>query len=441
MKRSEFYICKSCGFTSPKWLGKCPRCGEWNSFSQGEISPKTILKEPIPIDEVESSSGIHLPTGIGEFDRVLGGGIVVGSLVLIGGEPGIGKSTLALQVAGNMAKSGYRVLYFSGEESEDQISMRAKRIGALHRKLEVISEVDLDLLRGFMEKGGYSFVVVDSIQTIVSRDMDGLPGSISQVKKATEVLLDMGKRRGITTIIIGHITKEGYIAGPKALEHMVDVVIYFEGERDQTFRILRPVKNRFGSTKEIGVLEMTESGLVDVENPSLLFLSERPSDEPGSVVASTVAERRPLLVEIQALVTESHFGMPKRTFIGVDPQRVSLIISILEKKLSIPLGSFDVFVNVTGGLKIKETGVDLAIAVSIMSSYYEKPLPKDAVFFGELGLTGEVRRVSFSDERIGEAVRLGYGEIYMPMGNMAHVEGARLEGFSHLREVKRRFFR
>ncbi len=422
-------------------MGKCPRCGEWNTFSQEEERGEPIIKEPVPITSIKPQEGMFIPTGIKEFDRVLGGGIVKGSLILLGGDPGIGKSTLSLQVAGALSDRLGKVLYFSGEESESQIALRAERIGALKENLEVVSEVDTDILKALVESGKYGFVVVDSVQTLSSRDVDGLPGSISQVRKAVEVLLGLSKGRDIPILLIGHITKEGYIAGPKALEHMVDVVLYFEGDKEHAYRILRPSKNRFASTRDIGVLEMTEEGLKDVENPSMFFVSERPKGEPGSVVASIVVEKRPLLVEVQALVAETHFGMPKRTFIGLDPQRASLIISILEKKLLIPLGGYDVFVNVTGGLRVKETGIDLATAVSILSSFYERPVPEDSAFFGEVGLTGEVRRVGYSEERIKEASRLGYRRIYLPKGVDVSPGDAELFKVENLKELKEVLFK
>ncbi len=396
------------------------------------------FKRPIPIVNIGEESEERVSSQLGEFDRVLGGGIVKGSTILLGGEPGVGKSTLALQVAGNLAKSGFKTLYFSGEESESQIALRGKRIDCLSENLFIVSDPSLELLKKLLCED-FHLVVVDSIQTLRSREVDGFPGSISQVKAAMDVIIDAGKRRNISAIIIGHITKEGFIAGPKTLEHMVDVVLYMEGEKDKTLRLLRPVKNRFGPTGDVGVFEMTQKGLRDVENPSSIFLSDTESVEPGSAVASILVEERPMLVEVQALVSESHFGMPKRTFIGVDPNRASLIISILEKKLHLPLGSQDIFVNVTGGIKVKDPGADLAVAVSIMSSFFDRSVPKKTCFLGEIGLTGEIRRVNLVAERVREAIKLGFSEIFIPEGS--NVKEKPTRPVPHLKDVKKVLFK
>ncbi len=440
MSKGTSYVCKSCGHVTPKWMGRCPVCGAWNSLEPLSRKKERAPKQPIPIVEISWAEEKRISSGIEELDRILGGGVVTGSTILLGGDPGIGKSTLSLQVAGNMAGMGIKTLYLSGEESETQVALRGKRLGIDTPNLFIASDTDAELLEELL-RSGFGFAVVDSIQTLRSKNVDGLPGGVSQVKAAMDIIVELAKKKNISVIIIGHITKEGLIAGPKTLEHMVDVVLYMEGERDRPLRILRAVKNRFGPTGDVGVFEMTERGLEEVKNPSQLFLPGENTSEPGSAIAPALVEKRPMLVEVQALTTETHFGMPKRTFIGFDPQRVSLIVSIMEKKLFMPLGSYDVFVSITGGLKLKDPGVDLAISASIMSSFYDKRIPKDTALFGEIGLTGEVKRVGFSTERIKECSRLGFKRVITPEGvNLEKSQEIEVIPVSSLRELKERFF-
>ncbi len=421
-KNKTTFFCQNCGHQSAKWLGRCPSCGEWNQFAEEEerIAPAEgsveawFNEEPMPIDTILADEKDRLRTGITEIDRVLGGGIVGGSAVLIGGDPGIGKSTLLLQVMQNLAASGVVALYVSGEESARQIKLRGGRVGASSSNLMVLIEVSLEHILRHIREMQPGVVVIDSIQTVYSSELTSAPGSVSQIKEASGKLILTAKKTGIPLFLIGHVTKEGSIAGPRVLEHMVDTVLYFEGDSGHTFRIIRNVKNRYGPTNEIGVFEMRERGLVEIENPSALFLSERPKGAAGSVVIPSMEGTRPLLVEIQSLVSENTFGIPRRTTIGVDHNRVSLLAAVMEKVCGLHLGNHDIFINVAGGVKLDEPAVDLGIISSLMSSFLDRPIDADTVVCGEVGLTGEVRTVGRMDERINEASRMGFTRCIFP---------------------------
>jgi len=416
------FFCQNCGHQSAKWLGRCPSCGEWNLFVEEEerhAPPAGSLEawfneEPLSIDIIEADEKDRLRTGIAEIDRVLGGGIVGGSAVLIGGDPGIGKSTLLLQVMQNLAASGLVALYVSGEESARQIKLRGRRIGASSKNLMVLLEVSLENILKHIHEMHPGIVVIDSIQTVYSSAITSAPGSVSQIREASGRLVLMAKKTGIPIFLIGHVTKEGSIAGPRVLEHMVDTVLYFEGDSGHAFRIIRNVKNRYGPTNEIGVFEMREGGLVEISNPSALFLSERPKDAAGSAVVPSMEGTRPVLVEIQSLVSENTFGIPRRTTIGVDHNRVSLLAAVMEKVCGLHLGNHDIFINVAGGMKLDEPAVDLGIISSLMSSFLDRPIDAGTVVCGEVGLTGEVRGVGRMDERIKEASRMGFTRCILP---------------------------
>lgn len=429
-KNKTTFFCQNCGHQSAKWLGRCPSCGEWNQFVEEEErgapvnrSPATWFnEEPVPIDTITADEKDRIRTGIAEIDRVLGGGIVGGSAVLIGGDPGIGKSTLLLQVMQNLAAQGLVALYVSGEESARQIKLRGGRIGASSGNLMVLVEVSLENILTHIHEMQPGIVVIDSIQTVYSSELTSAPGSVSQIKEASGKLILTAKKTGIPLFLIGHVTKEGSIAGPRVLEHMVDTVLYFEGDSGHAFRIIRNVKNRYGPTNEIGVFEMRENGLVEITNPSALFLSERPKGAAGSVVVPSMEGTRPLLVEIQSLVSENTFGIPRRTTIGVDHNRVSLLAAVMEKVCGLHLGNHDIFINVAGGVKLDEPAVDLGIISSLMSSFLDRPIDAGTVVCGEVGLTGEVRTVGRMDERIKEALRMGFTRCILPrapLGNMA----------------------
>ncbi len=427
MKSKTIFVCKECGNESVKWMGKCPACGSWNSMIEETLtktsSSQTSYKKtnPVPISDVITQEEDRETCGSGELDRVLGGGIVKGSLVLCGGEPGIGKSTLLLQVA-NFAAKTKKVLYISGEESDKQIKIRAERLGALAENLFVLNETDLDAISLSIEKLKPELVIADSIQTFYSENLTSAPGSVGQVRECTLRFMQIAKSLSITFFIVGHVTKEGAIAGPRVLEHMVDCVLYFEGERHQSYRIIRAVKNRFGSTNEIGVFEMTDSGLIDVLNPSSMLLSGRPVDVPGSAIVCSVEGTRPILAEIQALVSKSSFAVPRRMTDGVDYNRVTLIMTVLEKRMGLNLGGFDAYVNVTGGIRLGENATDLAIACAIASSFRNTPLPSDMAFFGEIGLTGEVRTVTQASRRISEIAKMGFKRCMLPFDSLTAVE-------------------
>lgn len=422
--RKIVFKCQQCGYAAPKWMGRCPECQSWHSFAE-EVSLRSSGKEstllprksrPVLLGEVESEEGDRLLTGIGEWDRVLGGGLTPGSFVLLAGDPGIGKSTLLLQVLSKMAES-VPVLYLSGEESPQQLKQRARRLKVDSRNLLVLSETSLEALLDVVDQSPPTILAVDSIQTMHTRLLDVAPGSISQVRECAGRLMRVAKEAGVSTFIIGHVTKEGAIAGPKAMEHLVDTVLYLEGDRTHTFRLLRAVKNRYGSTNEIGVFEMKESGLEEVPNPSQLLLAERPTGVSGSVVACAMEGTRPLLVELQALVSGTGWMQPRRTSMGVEGNRLSLLLAVLEKKAGFNFAQQDVFVNVAGGVRLTEPATDLALIASLVSSFLDRPLPPDLVAWGEVGLAGEVRGVGHSVARALEARKLGFHRCLVPRTN------------------------
>ncbi|MDO8445989.1 MAG: DNA repair protein RadA [Deltaproteobacteria bacterium] len=425
-KTNTVFSCQTCGYQTPKWLGRCPDCGSWNSFVEEVFQKERSIKKglellkpqpPVPICDIEVTDEHRVQVGIAEFDRVLGGGIAKGSLILIGGDPGIGKSTLLLQAMEMVASQGLPVLYVSGEESARQTRMRAERLGVTSRGLYVAAETSLETILEEVKKLRPTLLVIDSIQTIFTTEIDSAPGSISQVRECAGRLMQLSKGTGVSTFLIGHVTKEGAIAGPRLLEHMVDTVIYFEGERGHAYRILRAVKNRYGSTNEIGVFEMTDAGLKEVSNPSEIFLAERPLNASGSTVVTSLEGTRPILVELQALVSSTNFAVPRRTTIGVDHNRVSLLVAVLEKKVGLNLINQDIYVNVAGGVKIDEPAVDLGIITAIASSFLDKPVDPKTVIIGEIGLTGEIRGVAQAELRVGEAAKLGFTRCILPSGN------------------------
>ncbi|MCT4612857.1 MAG: DNA repair protein RadA [Clostridia bacterium] len=419
-KKKNVFVCMECGYESNKWLGKCPACNEWNTFSEEVLykdkggSARAVVKTPKKLEEITLDNYDRIKTDNEELDRVLGGGVVKGSLVLIGGDPGIGKSTLLLQITEAIGKKDLNILYVSGEESESQIKLRADRLAITTDKLSIITETNLEIAAEVIKKSMPDFVVIDSIQTLYSENVTSAPGSVSQVREATATFLRLSKEYGIPIVIVGHVTKEGAIAGPRVLEHMVDVVLYFEGDRHGSYRVLRTVKNRFGSTNEIGVFEMKDKGLVEISNPSEVMLSSRNESVIGSAITCLIEGTRPLLVETQALVTSTNFGMPRRMATGIDYNKVILLMAVLEKKLGMQLGGYDAYVNLTGGIKISEPAIDLAIVAAIISSYKNKPIADKTVFIGEVGLTGEVRHINLIEKRINEAYKLGFKRCIVP---------------------------
>lgn len=435
------FSCQACGYQSPKWMGRCPDCGKWDTLLEEVQSSKPFqpfggmttatFPEPVPIDAVEFEHEERLSTGIREFDRALGGGLVSGSLVLIGGDPGIGKSTLMLQALHGLAKNKHKVLYVSGEESVQQMRIRSRRLTADASDLLVVSEIDVSAILAMIVKTQPRVLVIDSIQTMFSSDLTSAPGSVSQVRESAMKLMLMAKKTGIPTLLVGHVTKDGAIAGPRLLEHMVDTVLYFEGDRNHVFRILRAVKNRFGSTNEIGVFEMKEKGLEEVVNPSAVFLSERSANVPGSVVTTSMEGTRPILVELQALASSTHLGTPRRTILGLDQNRVALLVAVMEKKLGMHLMGHDIFMNVTGGIRVDEPAVDMGIVAAIASSFIDKPVRDNALVLGEVGLTGEVRPVGQVETRVAEAKKMGFTRCLVPEINlkrMSDIDGIDLVG-------------
>ncbi|MGM8216213.1 DNA repair protein RadA [Bacillaceae bacterium W0354] len=424
------FFCQECGYESPKWMGKCPACNQWNTLVEEKIRKDTDhrqpfgssdakrRKKPSSIQTISSEEEERLTTKMSELNRVLGGGIVPGSLVLIGGDPGIGKSTLLLQVSQQLAQKSLKVLYVSGEESEKQTKLRANRLNITTDQLFILSETNLDYIIDVVEEMDPSFVVIDSIQTVYHESVTSAPGSVSQVRECTSTLMKLAKSKGIPIFIVGHVTKEGSLAGPRLLEHMVDAVLYFEGERHHTFRILRSVKNRFGSTHEMGIFEMKEAGLVEVNNPSEIFLAERSQGVAGSTVVASLEGTRPMLVEIQALISPTQFGHSRRMATGLDHNRVPLLMAVLEKRAGLLLQNQDAYVKVAGGVKLDEPAIDLAVAISIASSFRDQPTNPNDVIIGEVGLTGEVRRVSRIDQRVHEAHKLGFKRIILPQKNL-----------------------
>jgi DNA repair protein RadA/Sms len=438
-KSKVTFVCQECGYESSGWLGKCPACSGWNTFVEEIFTGKAIkqksggsLPSPLGLLEVSAKGEERLKTGMKELDRVLGGGIVQGSLILIGGDPGIGKSTLILQICDRI-EEGNNVLYVSGEESESQVNLRAKRLGVQNRNLFVLAETDFLTIQGLIESRDYSMVIIDSIQTMNNQDIPSASGSVSQVRDITARLMKIAKSKNMTILVVGHVTKEGSIAGPRVLEHMVDTVLYFEGERHLSYRILRAVKNRFGSTNEIGIFEMREEGLTEVANPSEMMLSGRPYNVPGSVVVSTLEGTRPMLIEVQGLVCETSFGMPRRMATGVDYNRITMLIAVLEKKVGYMLHHYDAYVNVVGGLKIDDTSCDLGFVVALASSFKNSTVDPSMVFIGEMGLTGEIRGVGNIEKRILEASRIGFKKCMIPEANRKVLKG--LKGIENMEVI------
>lgn len=433
--KKTVFFCQNCGHEESKWLGQCPACKEWNTFveekvtvSRGSTSAaseagKERVSKVVTLSSVSVEEDERIRTGIAELDRVLGGGIVQGSLVLVGGDPGIGKSTLLLQVCQRLSDAGKNVLYISGEESGKQIKLRANRMGTFSEHLYLLCETNLELIRQTIERQKPDMVVIDSIQTMYNEEVSSAPGSVSQVRESTNILMQLAKEMNISIFIVGHVTKEGTVAGPRVLEHMVDTVLYFEGDRHASYRILRGVKNRFGSTNEIGVFEMRKEGLVEVENPSEFMLSGRPEHASGSVVACAMEGTRPILMEIQALVCRSNFGMPRRTAAGLDYNRVNLLMAVLEKRAGLPLSNYDAYVNIAGGIRMNEPAADLGIVMAIASSYKNRPVPEDAIVFGEVGLSGEVRAVTMPEQRVAEARKLGFKTCIIPEVSLKALQG------------------
>lgn len=418
------YVCQSCGYVSPRWTGKCPNCNEWNTFVEEVSVPAAVARksggvasklDPVPLTNVDSIDDVRFSTSIKEFDRVLGGGIVAGSVVLLGGDPGIGKSTLMMQVALQLKKKV--ILYVTGEESPRQVKMRAERLGKISDSIQLLAETNLEIISDILDRVTPDLVIIDSIQTLFHPNLESAPGSVGQVRESTALLTRIAKTKHVPIVLIGHVTKEGVLAGPRVIEHMVDTVLQFEGERHYAYRILRAMKNRFGSTNEIGIFEMHDTGLREVVNPSEVFLSERSYGASGATIVATLEGTRPLLIEVQALVTASNYGMPQRTSTGFDGRRLSMLLAVLDKRVGINVGAHDVFVNIAGGLRIDEPAVDLGIAASIVSSLRDVPVDSSTVAIGEIGLGGEIRTIAHSDKRVTEAEKLGFKRVIVPKSN------------------------
>ncbi len=447
-KNKTVFFCRECGYESTKWMGQCPGCKQWDTFTEEPVVKKTAMRqpgitrtEPELLSKVAAVEDQRLLTGIQEFDRVLGGGIVIGSLVLVGGDPGIGKSTLLLQMSRELSDKQIKILYISGEESLKQIKIRADRLGVFHGELLLLSETNLDNIEDTIRKLMPQIVVIDSIQTMYKEEIGAAPGSVSQVRETTGILMHLAKGLEISIFIVGHVTKEGVVAGPKVLEHMVDTVLYFEGESKASYRILRAVKNRFGSTNEIGVFEMREKGLVEVTNPSEFMLQGKPEGEPGSVVTASMEGTRPILVEVQALICQTNFNMPRRTAAGTDYNRVNLLMAVLEKRLGIQLSGMDAYINVAGGMKINEPALDLAIVMAILSSYKNRSLDSRTICFGEIGLTGEVRAVNMAEQRVIEAGKMGFNAVLLPQMSKETISNTNIKliGVRNIREIIKLF--
>ena len=448
--KTSVFFCQSCGYESAKWMGQCPGCKEWNTFVEEIIDKKQNTKAAKQIttgavkvsrvSEISVEEQSRMSTGFLELDRVLGGGIVAGSLVLVGGDPGIGKSTLLLQVCQNLSKTKKKILYISGEESLQQIKLRAERMGDFTETLALLCETSLDIIQALIRHEKPEVVIIDSIQTMYNENVSSAPGSVSQVRESTAVLMQIAKGMGISIFIVGHVTKEGVVAGPRVLEHMVDTVLYFEGDRYAAYRIIRGVKNRFGSTNEIGVFEMRDTGLAEVANPSEYMLSGKPKGASGSVVACSVEGSRPILLEIQALICRSNLGIPRRTAAGTDINRVNLLMAVLEKRLGLSLSSCDAYINIAGGIRMNEPAVDLGIVLAMISSYKDKAIEEEVICFGEVGLSGEVRAVSMAKQRVAEAKKLGFHTCILPkvsLRELEGVEGIRLIGVENVQEAMR----
>ncbi|MCK8827985.1 DNA repair protein RadA [Natroniella acetigena] len=446
-KNKRRYICQECGYKALKWSGKCPNCNSWNTLTETIIDQKQKKKEkklasdviPQRIDEIEITTEDRVRTNFTELDRVLGGGIVLGSLTLIGGDPGIGKSTLLLQTSHNISQQGNKVLYVSGEESEKQIKLRADRLKAVNSELYILAETNLLSIIKSSKELKPDLLIIDSIQTIYNPQLESAPGSVSQVRECTARLMHLAKKKGIPIILIGHVTKEGSIAGPRTLEHMVDTVLYFEGDRNHVYRILRAVKNRFGSTNEIGIFTMEQEGLTEVLNPSQAFIEERPQEVSGSVVIPCLEGTRPILIELQALVGTANFGTPSRMTTGIDHKRVSLLLAVLEKRLGLHIQGQDIYVNIVGGFQVNEPAVDLGIIVAVVSSFRDLAVPKNVAVVGEVGLSGEIRAVNQIEKRINEASKLGFTEFIIPKSNLEALtnidHGLRINAVRDIREV------
>lgn len=446
-KEKIVYFCQSCGAESSKWMGQCPACKEWNTMVEEVVSAKkgtkSISRQEIKakvtkLKDIETTQETRITTRIAELDRVLGGGIVSGSMILVGGDPGIGKSTLLLQVCRNLAEDGKSILYVSGEESLQQIKIRAERIGEFTDSLSLLCETNLDVIGEIVRRDMPQIVVIDSIQTMYNENVAAAPGSVSQVRESTGNLLQMAKGLGIAFFVIGHVTKEGVVAGPRVLEHMVDTVLYFEGDRHAAYRILRGVKNRFGSTNEIGVFEMHSSGLKEVENPSEFMLGGKPEGASGSVVACSMEGSRPILLEVQALVCHSNFGIPRRTAAGTDFNRVNLLMAVLEKRVGLQMGTCDAYVNIAGGIKMNEPAIDLGIVLALVSSYKNRPIDEKTICFGEVGLSGEVRAVNMAEQRVLEAKKLGFTTCILPemsLASLKEIDGIRLVGVKSVKDA------
>ena len=445
--KSTAFFCQNCGYESAKWQGQCPACHEWNTFTEepvvkvtGSAAVKKAAAEirPVRLSEVYTDEKQRISSGMEELDRVLGGGIVAGSLMLVGGDPGIGKSTLLLQVCHNLTRDGHKVLYVSGEESAQQIKLRAQRIGDFKDDLMLLCETNLELVRSVIEKTKPEIVVIDSIQTMYHETVSAAPGSVSQVREATNVLMQIAKGMGISIFLVGHVTKEGVVAGPRVLEHMVDTVLYFEGDRYASYRILRGVKNRFGSTNEIGVFEMRQSGLREVSNPSEYMLEGKPENASGSIVACSMEGSRPILIEIQALVCHTNLPMPRRTTAGTDFNRVNLLLAVLEKRAGMQMSSCDVYVNIAGGIRMTEPAIDLGLILALVSSYKDIAIDEKTIAFGEVGLSGEIRSVNMAQQRVQEAKKLGFETVLMPkvsMKALQKVDGIRIVGLETVRDA------
>lgn len=445
--KKTVFFCKECGYESSKWLGQCPGCKEVGTFVEEPMGAKTnnnirrglINNKPVTINQVTADDEERITTGFGELDRVLGGGVVPGGLILVGGDPGIGKSTLLLQVCRNMSNNGKKILYISGEESLKQIKLRANRMGQFSDNLSLLSETSLDIIESVILETKPDAVVIDSIQTMLREDIGSAPGSVSQVRESTNFLMQLAKGNTIPIFIVGHVTKEGVVAGPRVLEHMVDTVLYFEGDRHATYRIIRGVKNRFGSTNEIGVFEMSSEGLREVLNPSEFMLEGRPEDASGSVVACLMEGTRPILVEIQALISHTNFGMPRRTAVGTDYNRVNLLMAVIEKRIGVQMCDYDAYVNIAGGMKINEPALDLALVMALISSFKNRVIDPKTIVFGEVGLAGEVRAVSQADKRVQEAKKLGFKTCIMPAvskKNLTEITGINIIGVNNIKEAE-----